>query len=327
MPTFYVIHGEDTLAIDETIRRFRADMGTSAEAEMNISDVDGTTTAVAQVLNLVSSYPFLSDRRMVIVRGMLAHLNRKGASKANKEDLARLGDELPNLPAYARLIFLETEPLPDKHPILTLATKHEDGYVRHLSLPKDITAWISRRAKDVYSVSIDGRAAHALAVITAEDLRRADNELSKLADYIGDRASITEDDVSALTPYIPEANIFKMVDAIAQGDGNTALTLMHTLLRDKKQDALGLINMVIRQFRMLIQARAHLDDGGSAQELNRVIGSSPYVAQTVQKQVRNFEMSDLKRIYHALHEMDIRIKTGRIQPDLALDLFIANLAR
>jgi DNA polymerase-3 subunit delta len=327
MPTFYVIHGEDSLAIDETIRRFRADMGTSTEAEMNISDVDGTTTPVSQVLNLVSSYPFLSDRRMVIVRGMLSYLTRKGASKANKEDLARLGDELPNLPPYARLIFLEMEVLPDKHPILALATQHQEGYVRSLSAPKNISSWIIKRAQDVYFVSIEQKAANALATITGDDLRRADNELSKLADYIGAGRAINEDDVSALTPYIPEANIFKMVDAIAIGDGNTALTLMHTLLRDKKQDALGLINMVIRQFRLLIQARAHLDSGGSGGELARVLKASPYVAQNIQKQVRNFQMPDLSRIYHNLHEMDIRIKTGRIQPDLALDLFIVNLAR
>lgn len=327
MPTFYVIHGDDTLAIDETIRHFRADMGTSTEAEMNISDVDGATTPVAQVLNLVSSYPFLADRRMVIVRGMLSYLTRKGASKANKDDLARLQAELPNLPAYARLIFLEVEPLPDKHPILTLATQHEQGYVRFLSVPKNIPAWLTKRAQDVYSVSIEPKAAGALATITGDDLRRADNELSKLADYIGAGRAITEDDVSALTPYIPEANIFKMVDAVAVGDGNTALTLMHTLLRDKKQDALGLINMVIRQFRLLIQARAHLDSGGSGGELARVLGASPYVAQNIQKQARNFQMPELSQIYHALHEMDIRIKTGRIQPELALDLFIVNLSR
>jgi DNA polymerase-3 subunit delta len=327
MPTFYVVHGDDSLAIDDVIRRFRADMGTSTEAEMNISDVDGTSTPVAQVLNAVSSYPFLSDRRMVIVRGMLSHLTRKGASKANKDDLARLKDELPNLPTYSRLIFLEMETLPDKHPILTLATQHDDGYVRLMTVPKNIPAWIIKRAKDVYLVSVEQKAANALALITAEDLRRADNELSKLADYIGDGREITEDDVAALTPYVPEANIFKMVDAIAQGDGRTALTLMHTLLRDKKQDVLGLINMVIRQFRMLIQARAHLDGGGSGQELNSVLGASPYVAQTVMRQVKNFQMSELSRIYHALHDMDIRIKTGRVQPDLALDLFIVRLSR
>lgn len=327
MPTFYIVHGEDSLAIDETIRRFRDDMGTSTEAEMNISDFDGTVTPVAQILNQVSSYPFLSDRRMVIVRGMLTHLTRKGASKANKEDLNRLKDELPNLPDYARLIFLETGVLPEKHPILTLATQHEMGYVRLLSVPKNIASWIVKRAQDVYFVSIEQKAANALALITAEDLRRADNELSKLADYVGEGRAITENDVASLTPYIPEANIFKMVDAIADGDGKTALTLMHTLLRDKKQDALGLINMVIRQFRLLIQARAHLDSGGSGQELARVLGASPYVAQTVQRQVKHFQSQDLSRIYHVLHDMDIRIKTGRIQPELALDLFIVNLAR
>jgi len=38
-------------------------------------------------------------------------------------------------------------------------------------------------------------------------------------------------------------------------------------------------------------------------------------------------LRDLERIYRELAEIDFKMKTGQIEPELAVDLFIASLAR
>ena len=69
-------------------------------------------------------------------------------------------------------------------------------------------------------------------------------------------APISEDDVARLTPYVAEANIFAMVDAMALGQGDKAIALMHRLLEDNpRDDGFGLYGMIVRQFRLLLIAK------------------------------------------------------------------------
>ena len=311
---FYIIHGEDDLGIDEAIKKFRKEMGNSTEADMNTSEFDGTTASVAEVINAVSSYPFLADRRLVFVKGMLT---RKGATQLKPQ----LEESLPNLPDYARLVFVERGKLPDSNAIIKLA-KSANGHILLFEAPKDPVAWILKRAKAEYQTAIDNRAAVALAAVVGDDMRLADNELMKLINYVEPGQPITEDDVAALTPYVPEANIFKMVDAIAEGRGHIALELMHRLMRDKKQDAFSIYGMVVRQFRLLLMIKSY--KGGESPA--KVLGVKPFVADNLRRQARIFSDEQLERVYRALHETDIKIKTGAIDPELALDLFVASVA-
>ncbi|HRF97315.1 MAG TPA: hypothetical protein PLZ51_19035, partial [Aggregatilineales bacterium] len=114
----FLVHGEDDVGIEEAVNKLRGEMGTSPNADFNISEFDGQVTDVSEIISAVSSYPFLADARMVIVRGLLKWLTRKGAGETGKAGIARLSEELIHLPEWARLIFVERETLPDTNPIL-----------------------------------------------------------------------------------------------------------------------------------------------------------------------------------------------------------------
>jgi DNA polymerase-3 subunit delta len=326
--TVFIFHGDDAIAIGEAVNRLRAEMGDDANADLNISEIDGAQTPVAEIINTAASFPFLSDKRLVIVRDLIGTITGRGAGQAGKDAVARLQAELPNLPETARLVLVERESLRDSNAVLKLAQKLDTAYVRAFDTPRDMAGWIRSRAEQEYQTEMDNRAAAALAGVTGNDVRLADNELVKLVNYVADEErAITEDDVATLTPYVPEANIFKMVDAIAEGRGQLALELMHRLMADKKQDAFGIYGMIVRQFRLLLIAKEHAITGGQGGNLAQVAGVAGFVAQNLARQARGFGMHDLERIYQNLAETDEKMKTGRIQPELALDLFIASIAR
>ncbi len=323
--TFYVFHGDDDLSIDEAVDKLRGGMGENGE--LNTSEFDAEQTTVPEVINAASSYPFLSDKRLVIVRGLLAHLTRKGAGETGKRGVEQLVNELPHLPDYARLAFVERGTLSDKDRIVQLAGSAPNGYIKQFATPKDSTDWIIKRARTAYAVEIDARAAAALAEVTAGDLRRADNELAKLTAYVHPSERIAEDDVAALTPYMAETNIFKMVDALAEGRGKQAMQMLHHLLDDtKNNDPFSIYGMIIRQFRNLLLAKEHLVGGGGTGSIAAAVGVAPFVAQNLARQVRGFSLPQLEQIYRTLLENDIRMKTGRIDPQLALDLMVATLS-
>ncbi len=323
-PTFYVLHGSDEFSLRQQVRSLRAAMGDPATAEMNTSVLDGKNTSAAQVLSAARAMPFLSDKRLVIVEGMLSWLARKGAGKTGKAELEELAAGLDDLPPHARIVFVETDTLSDKHPIVVAAKTLPGGFHKLFGPPPNLAAWIRGHAREVYGVDVEPQAAAALAAIIDNDLRAADNEIAKLATYVNGERPITVEDLKLLTTYAAEPDVFEMVDAIGRRDGQTAIRLMHRLLA--QDDPLRLFGMIVRQFRLLILAREHLNAGGAPGSLGQAIGVHPFVAKKLSEQVRAFSMEQLDAIYHHLLDTDLGIKTGKVDGALALDLLIAGIA-
>jgi DNA polymerase III delta subunit len=215
--TFYILHGTDNLRIEEEVRKFREQMGDDPNAEMNISEFDGETTSVPEIMNAAMSFPFLADKRLIIARGLIGWITRNGAGETGKKAVEQLMNDLPQLPEWSRVVFVERAKLATNNKLVKLAQQDAAGYEKAFSAPKDSTAWIIQRAKEMYTVEIEPRAAQALASVTGEDLRRADNELIKLVSYVNGERPISEADVAERTPLVADAVIFAMGGAMAVG--------------------------------------------------------------------------------------------------------------
>lgn len=324
--TFYILHGDDDLRIEEEVKKMRAAMNTDPNAALNIDEFDGATTDPGAVIGAASAFPFLAAKRLIFVKGMIGWLTRKGAGESGSRAVEYLRDELPKLPDWTRLVFVERDKLPDNSKLVKLARDHERGLERAFLVPKDSTQWIIKRAKDEYNAEIVPGAAAALASVTAGDLRRADNELVKLVSYVEDGQPITETDVEALTPYVAEANMFAMVDALAEGRGSAAAQLVRRLL-DQQEDVFSLYGMIVRQFRLLLLAKDYIEGGGYPKDIAEALGVHPFVGEKLAKQSRKFDLATLEQIYFTLQDYDARMKTGRIGAELALDLLVAGLTR
>lgn len=320
-PTFYVLHGEDEYSRKAMLRKMREDM--HDPSGLNISEVDGGQVGAREVINMASAMPFLAEKRLVIVDGLLGLLAKRGNS--GKAEFEVLVQHLPHLPPSARLVFHEHSTLPDKNPILRLIGEEPSGYVKAFNAPSNLSKWITQQAEQAYGVSIDPAAVRALAVVVEKDMRAADNELAKLAAYVDGERPISEADVALLTTYVAEPDIFAMVDAIGQQDGKTAMRICMELLAN--QQALALFGMINRQFRLLILAREYLDQNGSAGGMGKSIGVHDFVAKKLSQQAGAFRLPTLEGIYRKLVEYDYNIKMGKIADDVALQLFIAAVTR
>ncbi|MCY3833082.1 MAG: DNA polymerase III subunit delta [Chloroflexi bacterium] len=325
-PTFYILHGGESVSRDAALARMRAAMG--EDGGLNRTEFDGERTPVAEILAAVRSLPFLAEKRLVIVRDLITHISKRGAGSAGKIATDRLINELPDLPSFARLVLVESGGLRDGNRILKAARALDNGYIRKFDRPRDPARWISERAKSEYAAEISPRAAHAIASLVGDDLLRADNELHKLVCFVDGEREIGEDDVAALTPYVPEANVFEMVDALGLGDGARALELIQrSLHHDPKDPGFRLFTLIVRQFRLLLMMRDHLDRGGSpGGSIAGALGVPPFVAGKLATQARRFRMDQLDLIMKRLQRYDQDMKTGRIEPRLALELLVASLA-
>ncbi len=327
-PTFYIFHGDDSISLRGQLAKMRAALG--EDGDLNCAEFEGASAPLPEVLAAAKSLPFLAEKRLVIVKGLISHITRRGAGQAGRAAADRLIDELPRLPDYARLVLVEAGSLSEKNRVLTAARSLQNGYVAQFRQPQNLTRWLMARARDEYDAEITPEAAGAIASVVDDDLLLADNELHKLVTYVDSERAITEDDVAALTPYLPQANIFELVDALAVGDGARALELIQRATHDDPRDpGFRLFGMIARQFRLLLMTRDHLDRGGGAgpDAIAQAVGISRFPARKLAVQARRFQRAQLDAILKRLQRYDQDMKTGRINPRLALDVLVASLSR
>lgn len=326
-PIFYLLHGEDDLSVEEAVGKMVRDLHKQPNADLNLARFDAATTPTSEIFGAAMAYPFMADKRLVIVRDYIGWYGRKGAGETGKRALEHLAITLPDLPDWTRFVLLERGALAENHRFVKLIRDHPAGYEKNFALPANPTDWIMRRARDVYASAIDPQAAAVLASVTTGDLRRADSELYKLALYVDGQHPITEADVAALTPYVPETTGFALVDALVEGRGAAASLTIRRLL-EQDEDIFMIYGLIVRQFRLLVIAREHLDLGGGPAGLRDALGiRSDWQVEKIAKQARAFDLPRLEGVYRRLHEYDVQIKTGRIEAGVALDLVIAALNR
>jgi DNA polymerase-3 subunit delta len=327
---FYLLHGEDEFAHSETLNDFKTRMGDPQFVALNTTVLDGRKVTLDELKHTCDSVPFMSDRRLVIVEGLLTRLTSKGKQRPatwQKEYLEKLTQYLRHLPETTRLVFVENEPIDKRNPVHRLAAREKHGHIQRSDPPKRqaLTDWIKKRA-GMKGGEISSAAADTLAAFVGSDLRLLDQEIEKLVVYANGARAITEDDVRSLVSYVREASIFDMVDALGRRDGQRASRLLHQLL-DEREHPLALLGMIVRQFRIMIQLKELSERGLTQKEMAARLKLHPFVVKKTTGQAMNFSMEQLETIYQKLLETDVSIKTGRVDDVLALDMLVVGLSR
>jgi len=333
---FYILYGGDSFTRQETVIGLRARLfAADPMAELNYTALDGRKLGVPELKTAAETLPFMGERRLVVVHGLLGRCNPRGGEGQGKALSEALVEWLADLPATTRLVFVD-DALHANNPVLKWATRWRGAQpvpdaaavIREFSPPKpdQLPRWLVGRA-----AQRGGKLEPAAAVALSEalirdgvvDLRLADNELEKLLTFAGDRP-VAPADVEQLTVAVSLESVFRLIDALAERNGPAASTLLHQFLV-AGEPPLRLLALASRQFRLLLQARTLLDGGAPTHDLGGRLAVPPFVARKLIGQSRRFSIAFLESALKRLLDIDAEIKTGRMDGVLALDLFVAGV--
>lgn len=269
---------------EEALRRkaLREILSQSIEDEFDFETVLADQSAPDGWCASVGTAPFLSARRVLLVRNLL-----------RIEPPANWGVMQKALPPTALLVLVGDEESSgedsrsekaERHARLwSDAVKKAGGVVLSASLedPKKMKDVLKADAESL-GKSMSAVALEALSEMCGGNYTRARSELDKLALFVGEQASIQETDVRRVVSPSREWNIFRLVDAVIAAQPGAALGQLKTLVGSTaKADQAAtrtILPMLSRQFKLVWQARAALDRGVAPTSLKDHFPSKPNLA-------------------------------------------------
>lgn len=146
-------------------------------------------------------------------------------------------------------------------------------------------------------------------------------EVQKLISYCSDRENITKEDIDNLCIKSNNYRIFALTDAISQKNCNLALKVLESL-KEKKVLPSYIIIMLSRQFKSILRVNNLLKNGLTNAVIASQLKIKPFLINKYQRQSRNFNDAILTKAVHECGDIDINIKSGKVDPFIALEIFI-----
>jgi DNA polymerase-3 subunit delta len=326
----YILYGQDDFSLNQAVEKIKAGLGDREMVATSTTSLEGKNLTLSELRNNCGAAPFLSSHRLVIVDGLLGRFevkqskprSGKGKSRNGLGEWEGLDSYIEQMPETTVLVLVDEE-VKGQNPLLKKLSPLAEVRTFPLLRGRDLKAWIRQRVKEEGG-DIAPQAVDLLAELIGGDLWAMNGEIQKLLLYSQGRP-VSEDDVRQLVSHVQEANIFALVDAVAEGRTELAQRILHRLY-DEGVAPIYILVMITRQFRLIAQA-GDLGKGLSRPQIQDRLGlKSSYGLDKTLGQAKLYDFEGVKRAYDKLLETDLAIKTGKYSDKLALELLVTELA-
>ena len=330
----YILSGPDNFSVTQALDTIKKELGDESSLAMSTTTLDGQSLTCEELKNVCETIPFMTGKRLVIVEGLLGRFEsgtrtkrQTKTTKKNKkqEEAAVFTDYLVGgIPETTVLVFIEGVISGDNPIIKSLAGK---ATTRSFALPRDakLREWVQKRVKDE-GREISPQAVHLLARLVGSNLWIMASEIEKLLLYTDGR-KIEEGDVQSIVGYNQQATVFNMVDAILEFKAEQAEKMLEHLFRSGVAPVY-LLFMIARQVQLIVRVKELSRKRSTNREMQGKLGtSSEWVLRKTLEQASRYSLSRLKNMYRRLLDTDISIKTGKMDPELALNILVVELCR
>ncbi len=217
------------------------------------------------------------------------------------------------------IIFYEEGEVSKKDSLFAFLKKNSKSQEFNLLDNTRLKYWVRNEFKK-RNVNIEEDALEKLILFVHNNLWQMVNEIDKLINFTNGKPVRMRDVELLVTPMI-ETDIFKTINAIATRDKEKALGLINRHL-EKGDSPFYLFSMINYQFRNLLIIKDLYERRLSPFTLTKL---HPFVIKKSSILARKFNTFELKNIYQKIFRIDLNIKTGKIEPETALDLLIAEI--
>ena len=317
---YYLLYGENYYLIKKKINAIKEKFLLADPSSLNLTEFSGIALKAGNFWSAVLALPFLTQKRLIIVKGLLLENKEDDFKKDLVKGLAKIPD--------TSLVFFVEDGNPDKRGALFKAL-NKPGIAQKFeaSTPNIIRHLIEERIEEK-GLKITTEAMQKLILFIGSDSYRAENEIIKLILYSKhqDIKTIEANLIEEMVKPESSAGIFDFVDAIGTKNQKKAVSLFEKLLENGENE-LYILSMIMYQFRNMLIISEYLKRQIGVSQIAGLAKIHPFVVQKTAAILRKYNQEKLRRDYFKLGDTDFAIKNGHIDSKLSILLLISEFCK
>lgn len=305
----YLFEGAEEYIKQQALKNLCAKLLPAGLEQMNLSELQDPDADA--LIAAAETLPFMGEKRVVVVRE--CSLLTAGRKADDPDRAAALIDYAGRIPPSACVVFY-VKGKADGRKKLYAALKKQNAIVDFSPMSDaECADWAARTLRRM-GKRLDAENAGRLVFTVGRDASLLRQELDKLCAYLGDRETVTAEDIDLICTRSAECTVFQMVDAQVAGHNDAAFALLRDMLRSG-EDRVGILAMLLRQYRILYHMRCLMDERAPQSAQAQLLGIPPFAVGRTQQQARRFDQARLRRAYDFLMDLEYRIKQGLVPQD------------
>ena len=309
----YLIYGTEERRLAQALDRLKRSLSDVADLDFNLVTLRGESTSADEIIAAANTMPFMSDRRLVIVRDF---------DRLSKAEIDRIVTYVKN-PSPTTTLVLVGEKV-DRRTALYAAVD-ASGVVAEYKAPKkseypqQVVEMFEARGRRI------GRdAAEALVRAVGYDLSRLAMEVDKVVAYAGDERTLSSSQVEEVMSTTAETSVFEFLDGLGSRDCRIALERLNGLL-DQGETIYSVHALAVRRIRDLLSTEALVRRGQSSPKaIAAVLRRLDWQVKDFPRQAHRFDRGELISALCAAARMEAEMKTSR-DPRLAFERWIVSV--
>ena len=314
----YWLEGEEDYYIDMVIHYAEHNILPESEAGFNLTVFYGKDAAWNDIVNACMRYPMFAERQVVILK-----------EAQQMRDIDKLEAYIENPLQSTIFVIGYKEGKIDKRKKLYKSIVEKGVYffsekIRDYKLGEWVTEYLQTQK---FSMS-----AKAIALLTdhiGNDLSRIVNELEKITINLGDRKSITEDDIEKYVGVSKEYNVFELQDAISKKDLAKAVRIIQYIEANPKSIPVQMLLPALYTYFSKLYAVCGMHDTSEA-ALKPLFSNNIFAVKQGLAAAHLYRLEGIERALLLLHEYNLKsvgVNTADNTPGGLLKELVAKIIR
>lgn len=282
---------------------------------LNLVDFDCQNNEFEDLKDNFKIVGMFAEKKLIILKNLFL-------SKKFQEDFQENVKELNDIKDV--IVVFEKDKVDERLKLFKLLKKEAKAQEFNYLSGVNLLNWTKNEFAK-YGAKIDTQALDLLLNFVGSDLWQLHNEVLKLSNYKA-KQIINSDDIKLLVRPKIDSDIFKTIEAVANKDKKLAINLIkkHILAEDSGV-CFYLLSMIAYQIKTLLIIKDLVEKNTPYAMIAKKAGLHPFVVQKNYYFCNKFTLSELKKIYRRIYEVDFDIKTGKLDPELGIETLIFSL--
>jgi DNA polymerase-3 subunit delta len=311
----YVIAGKEDSLVNAHCRKLIDELLEPSQRATGLFEAEGASVAASEVLDELRTAPFLTDKRVVLLRKADDFIS------VNRQLLEKYFDN----PCPTGQLVLTTKTWDSRTKLARKLTKV--GKLISVTQPKpwELPQRLIRYANDAHDKTLGRDAAELLIELTGDELTRLYSEVDKLTLFAGTEKRITPKHIESLIGHNRLFNAFAVIDAVIAGETGQAVERLRAMFAEDKSAEYTVVGAFAFHLRRMFTAKTLLAKGVRPGDIEKKLriwsGKDKFFAQ-----LRQISLGQVGKYLQQLAETDYAVKTGRTKAPVAMEQLVLRLA-